>query len=123
MTDPVIMSDGDVKESNDDDSSFFSSEHHRKIIIVSNSLPLNAKRDKISGKWCFSYDEDSIFWQLKDGLSPDADVVYVGSLKSEERRKILLAIADALETSESMIRHENEADVADAERDVAATFG
>ncbi|KAH1265672.1 Delta-1-pyrroline-5-carboxylate synthase 1 [Glycine max] len=35
-------------------------------------------------------------------------------LKSEERRKILLAIADALETSESMIRHENEADVADA---------
>ena len=26
----------------------------------------------------------------------------------------MLAIADALETSESMIRHENEADVADA---------
>ncbi|KAG5042489.1 hypothetical protein AAZX31_03G057000 [Glycine max] len=35
-------------------------------------------------------------------------------LKSEDRRKILLAIADALEKNESMIRHENEADVADA---------
>ncbi|TKY63313.1 Delta-1-pyrroline-5-carboxylate synthase [Spatholobus suberectus] len=35
-------------------------------------------------------------------------------LKSEERRKILLAIADALEKNESTIRLENEADVADA---------
>ncbi|RZC17112.1 probable alpha,alpha-trehalose-phosphate synthase [UDP-forming] 8 isoform X1 [Glycine soja] len=98
MTDPVIMSDGDVKESNDDDSSFFSSEHHRRIIIVSNSLPLNAKRDKISGKWCFSYDEDSIFWQLKDGLSPDADVVYVGSLKvdvdANEQEKVSLQLLE-----------------------------
>ncbi|KAK7390511.1 hypothetical protein VNO78_25819 [Psophocarpus tetragonolobus] len=35
-------------------------------------------------------------------------------LKSEERRKILLAVADALEKNESTIRRENEADVADA---------
>ncbi|XP_020214915.1 delta-1-pyrroline-5-carboxylate synthase isoform X2 [Cajanus cajan] len=35
-------------------------------------------------------------------------------LKSEERSKILLAIADALEKNESTIRFENEVDVADA---------
>ncbi|XP_027337729.1 delta-1-pyrroline-5-carboxylate synthase-like isoform X2 [Abrus precatorius] len=37
------------------------------------------------------------------------------ALNSEERRKILLAVADALEKNESMIRIENEVDVADAE--------
>ncbi|KAJ1390011.1 hypothetical protein SESBI_37830 [Sesbania bispinosa] len=37
------------------------------------------------------------------------------ALKSEERRNILLAMADALEKNESMIRVENGADVADAE--------
>ncbi|CAJ2655807.1 unnamed protein product [Trifolium pratense] len=36
------------------------------------------------------------------------------ALKSEERRKILLAVADALEKNQNMIRLENEADVADA---------
>ncbi|KAL1330815.1 hypothetical protein HN51_048062 [Arachis hypogaea] len=36
-------------------------------------------------------------------------------LNSEERRKILLAVADALEKNEGMIRVENEADVAAAE--------
>nr|XP_027190909.1 probable alpha,alpha-trehalose-phosphate synthase [UDP-forming] 9 isoform X2 [Cicer arietinum] len=51
------------------------------MIVVANFLPLNAKKDDISGRWCFSYDEDSIFWQLKDGLSSDIDVVYVGSLE------------------------------------------
>lgn len=36
------------------------------------------------------------------------------AIKSEERSKILLAIADALEKNVGMIRLENEADVADA---------
>ncbi|XP_054780024.1 delta-1-pyrroline-5-carboxylate synthase-like isoform X2 [Prosopis cineraria] len=38
------------------------------------------------------------------------------ALESDERRKILLSIADALEENESMIRLENEADVAEAEQ-------
>ncbi|KAK4270367.1 hypothetical protein QN277_023409 [Acacia crassicarpa] len=37
------------------------------------------------------------------------------ALSSDERRKILLAIADALEANVSKIRHENEADVDEAE--------
>ncbi|KAK7317199.1 hypothetical protein RJT34_01214 [Clitoria ternatea] len=98
MTVPGIMSDIDGKQSNDDDSSVMSSEHRRKIIIVSYSLPLNAERDNITGRWCFSYDEDSIFWQLKDGLSPDADVVYVGSLRVDidesEQEKVSLQLLE-----------------------------
>ncbi|XP_061338608.1 probable alpha,alpha-trehalose-phosphate synthase [UDP-forming] 9 isoform X2 [Gastrolobium bilobum] len=81
MTVPGIMSDVDGKCRDNDDSNAFSSEYNRKIIIVANFLPLNAQKDKISGKWCFSYDEDSILLQLKDGLPLDTGVVYVGSLK------------------------------------------
>ncbi|XP_043701555.1 delta-1-pyrroline-5-carboxylate synthase [Telopea speciosissima] len=39
------------------------------------------------------------------------------SLSSEDRRKILLDIADALEANENLIRVENEADVAEAQQD------
>jgi len=70
------------RRSNDHDSSAFSPEgRHQKMIIVANYLPLNSEKDDITGRWCFSYDEDSIFRQLKDGLSSDIDFVYVGSLK------------------------------------------
>ncbi|KAG9453091.1 hypothetical protein H6P81_005995 [Aristolochia fimbriata] len=40
----------------------------------------------------------------------------IKSLPSQERRKILLDIADALESNEGLIRAENEADVAEAEQ-------
>ncbi|KAK7389044.1 hypothetical protein VNO78_23876 [Psophocarpus tetragonolobus] len=80
MYDPGIMSDLDGKL-RDDGSNAFSSEQHQKIIIVANFLPLNTQKDKISGKWCFTYDEDSILLPLKDGLSSDTEVYYVGSLK------------------------------------------
>ncbi|KAL5063632.1 hypothetical protein RYX36_025369 [Vicia faba] len=36
------------------------------------------------------------------------------ALKSEERREILLAVADALEKNQKLIRLENDADIADA---------
>ncbi|KAJ1375458.1 Trehalose-phosphatase [Sesbania bispinosa] len=100
MTVPGVMSDLDGKQSNDDDSNTVSSdsEQRRKMIIVANFLPLNAKKDDISGRWCFSYDEDSIFWQLKDGLSADTDVVYVGSLKvdvdASEQEKVSVQLLE-----------------------------
>lgn len=40
------------------------------------------------------------------------DVFGFQALKSEERRKILLAVADALEKNQNMIMLENQADVA-----------
>ncbi|KAF5443182.1 hypothetical protein F2P56_035763 [Juglans regia] len=79
MTTPGIISDLDGYGSNDGNSDVFC---ERKI-VVANMLPLHAKRDTEINKWCFSLDEDSILLQLKDGFSPETEVLYVGSLKVE----------------------------------------
>ncbi|KAI4376792.1 hypothetical protein MLD38_014510 [Melastoma candidum] len=50
-------------------------------IIVANQLPVRASRDEATGRWEFEWDEESLAWQLKDGLRPGAEAVYVGSLK------------------------------------------
>ncbi|KAL3610241.1 hypothetical protein D5086_001261 [Populus alba] len=56
----------------------------RRMIIVGNQLPLRALRSPdSSGGWCFSWDEDSLLLQLKDGLGEGVEVIYVGSLKEE----------------------------------------
>lgn len=81
MTVPGIISDLDG--CNDGDSDVSSSGCRERKIIVANMLPLQAKRDIDTAKWCFSWDEDSILLQLKDGFSSDIEVIYVGSLKVE----------------------------------------
>ncbi|CAI9092875.1 OLC1v1028227C1 [Oldenlandia corymbosa var. corymbosa] len=80
MAVPGILSDS--YGGNDGDSDSSSASRERKIIVM-NMLPLNARKDNQTGKWRFSFDEDSIYLQLKDGFSPDAEVIYVGSLKVE----------------------------------------
>lgn len=75
MTVPGIISE-------DGDSDGLSVCLERKI-IVANMLPLNAQRNTDTGKWCFSWDEDSPLLQLKDGFSSETEVIYVGSLKDE----------------------------------------
>ncbi|PKA49182.1 Alpha,alpha-trehalose-phosphate synthase [UDP-forming] 6 [Apostasia shenzhenica] len=55
-------------------------------IIVTNNLPLRASRDPASGRWSFSWDHDALAFQLRSGLpggSASADVVHVGTLRSE----------------------------------------
>ncbi|KAF2575070.1 hypothetical protein F2Q70_00000981 [Brassica cretica] len=52
-------------------------------IVVSNQLPLRANRDISSNKWCFEFDNDSLYLQLKDGFPPETEVVYVGSLNAD----------------------------------------
>lgn len=79
MTVPGIISDG--CGSNDGDSDRMSSGCHERKIIVANMFPLHAQRDTAAEKWCFNIDEDSLLLQLKDGLSPETEVIYVGSLK------------------------------------------
>ncbi|XP_030938865.1 probable alpha,alpha-trehalose-phosphate synthase [UDP-forming] 9 [Quercus lobata] len=69
----------DVDSSGDLD--VLSPKTRQKIIIVANFLPLHAQKDPESGRWCFSFDEDALYLQLKDGFSSNSDVVYVGSLK------------------------------------------
>ncbi|TKY69846.1 alpha,alpha-trehalose-phosphate synthase of UDP-forming 8 [Spatholobus suberectus] len=83
MTVPGVISDMDVYGRYDGDSDVSSSGYQERKIIVANMLPLQAKRDIETGKWCFSLDEDSILLQLKDGFSSDTEVIYVGSLKVE----------------------------------------
>ncbi|CAN0924033.1 Probable alpha,alpha-trehalose-phosphate synthase [UDP-forming] 10 [Linum grandiflorum] len=79
---PGIISDVDGYGSNNDGGSETSSYINReRRIVVANMLPVNAKKDAETGKWCFSLDEDSLLLQLKDGFSPETEFIYVGSLK------------------------------------------
>ncbi|XP_057448452.1 probable alpha,alpha-trehalose-phosphate synthase [UDP-forming] 9 [Lotus japonicus] len=81
MTVPGVISDLDANGRCDGDSDVSSSGYRERKIIVANMLPLQAKRDIETGKWCFNLDKDSILLQLKDGFSSDTEVLYVGSLK------------------------------------------
>ncbi|KAJ8758979.1 hypothetical protein K2173_003217 [Erythroxylum novogranatense] len=83
MTVPGIISDLDSYAGNDGDLEVTSSTVRERKIVVANMLPLQAKRDTESGKWRFTWDEDSLLLQLKDGFSPETDVIYVGSLKAD----------------------------------------
>lgn len=80
---------GKLTELDDDSRSNISSDAQssvaqERIIIVGNQLPLRMHR-RSNGEtgWNFSWDEDSLLLQLKDGLGEDVDVIYVGSLKEE----------------------------------------
>lgn len=81
MTIPGIIADGNGSSDADSDSA--SSVIRERKIIVTNTLPLIAQKDSETGKLRFSWDEDSLYLQMKDGFSPETEVVYVGSLKVE----------------------------------------
>eukprot|EP00250_Pteridium_aquilinum_P018363 c24052_g2_i1 orf=1-1074(-) len=83
MTEPGILSE--VRD--DDNATSVTSESASstiqgdRCIIAANILPLNAQ--KRPEGWLFSLDTDSLLVQLKDGLPPDMEVFYVGSLKAD----------------------------------------
>ncbi|XP_030959773.1 alpha,alpha-trehalose-phosphate synthase [UDP-forming] 6-like [Quercus lobata] len=56
-----------------------------RIIIVANQLPIRAQRKTDGSKgWNFSWDEDSLLLQLRDGIGDhDMEVIYVGCLKED----------------------------------------
>ncbi|CAK9173417.1 unnamed protein product [Ilex paraguariensis] len=61
-----------------------SSVSQERMIIVGNQLPLRAhRRSEGEEGWNFSWDEDSLLLQLKDGLGEDVEVIYVGGLREE----------------------------------------
>ncbi|GFZ18530.1 UDP-Glycosyltransferase [Actinidia rufa] len=87
---PRIMTVAGIMADLDDDDpesvcSDPSSVQRDRIIIVANQLPIRAQRKTENGKgWSFSWDENSLLLQLKDGLGDDeTDVIYVGCLKEE----------------------------------------
>ncbi|XP_068649818.1 alpha,alpha-trehalose-phosphate synthase [UDP-forming] 5-like [Aristolochia californica] len=83
MTVAGIMSELDDENSNSAGSDAPSSVTQERIIIVGNQLPLRVHRKPDDQGWSFSWDEDSLLLQLKDGLGEDAEVIYVGCLREE----------------------------------------
>lgn len=83
MTVPGIISEFDDDNAKSVASDAPSSVCMQRMIIVANQLPLRARRKLDGTSWCFNWDEDSLLLQLKDGLSDDIEVVYVGCLKVE----------------------------------------
>src|ERR1044072_5184994 len=82
---PRIMTVAGLISGVDDDSTSSSAQRDR-IIIVANQLPIKAHRKQDGGNrnWFFSWDEDSLLLQLKDGLGDDdVEVIYVGCLKED----------------------------------------
>ncbi|CAH1439759.1 unnamed protein product [Lactuca virosa] len=89
---PRIMTVAGIISDLDDDPSesvcsdiSSSSVQHDRLIIVANQLPIKAHRKTDGSRgWTFSWDENSLLLQLKDGLGDDEiDVIYVGCLKEE----------------------------------------
>lgn len=83
MTVPGIISelDDDNENANSVSSDVASSLIQDRIIVVANQLPVKAKRRSDDKGWSFSWDEDSLLLQLKDGFPDDMEVLYVGSLR------------------------------------------
>ncbi|KAG8366175.1 hypothetical protein BUALT_Bualt17G0049300 [Buddleja alternifolia] len=108
MTVPGIISDGNGSSDADSDNS--SSAYRERKIIVANMLPLQAQKDNGTGKWRFSFDEDSPLLQLKDGFSPEAEVIYVGSLKIEieanEQEEIAQRLLDDFKCVPTFLPHD-----------------
>ncbi|TQD72980.1 hypothetical protein C1H46_041495 [Malus baccata] len=83
---PRVMNVAGVMSDVDDEGYTSSSSSQRdRIIIVANQLPIRAQRKADDSKgWIFSWDENSLLLQLKDGLGDDEiEVIYVGCLKEE----------------------------------------
>ncbi|KAL3834940.1 hypothetical protein ACJIZ3_009676 [Penstemon smallii] len=79
-----VLSELDDESRSNGGSDAPSSISQERMIIVGNQLPIRAhRRDDENGGWNFSWDEDSLLRQLKDGLGEDVEVVYVGCLKEE----------------------------------------
>ncbi|KAL4199554.1 hypothetical protein AMTRI_Chr03g145530 [Amborella trichopoda] len=83
MTVAGLLSEIDDEGSNSVGSEGPSSICQERIIIVGNQLPLRAHRRPDQSSWDFSWDEDSLLLQLRDGLGEEKEFMYIGCLKEE----------------------------------------
>ncbi|CBI30721.3 unnamed protein product, partial [Vitis vinifera] len=93
MTVPGVISELDDDQANSVTSDVPSSIVQDRVIIVANQLPVKAKRRPDNKGWSFSWDEDSLLLQLKDGLPDDMEVLslweaYVSANKIFSQRVI-----------------------------------
>ncbi|XP_010518663.1 PREDICTED: alpha,alpha-trehalose-phosphate synthase [UDP-forming] 5 [Tarenaya hassleriana] len=79
---PGVLSELDNEIGNGADSDAPSSVLQERLIIVGNQLPIKAQQNS-DGKWNFSWDNNSLLVQLKDGVREDVEVIYIGCLKAE----------------------------------------
>ncbi|KAH7306491.1 hypothetical protein KP509_22G015400 [Ceratopteris richardii] len=54
-----------------------------RTIILSHMLPLHAKKDEATGSWSFTWDETSLYLQIKDGLPKPMEILYIGCLNAD----------------------------------------
>ncbi|KAJ0836716.1 putative alpha,alpha-trehalose-phosphate synthase (UDP-forming), Trehalose-phosphatase [Helianthus annuus] len=87
MTVPGVLTELDDDQARSVSSDAPSTVLADRLIVVANQLPIKAVRrvdDKTGeGSWSFSWDENSLYKHIKDGLPEEMEVIYVGSLRAE----------------------------------------
>ncbi|KAL8268276.1 hypothetical protein R6Q59_002074 [Mikania micrantha] len=87
MTVPGVLTELDDDQARSVSSDAQSTVLADRLIVVANQLPIKATRvvdDKTGdASWSFSWDENSLYKHIKDGLPEEMDVIYVGSLKAD----------------------------------------
>jgi trehalose 6-phosphate synthase/phosphatase len=68
-----------------------------RLIVVSNQLPVVARRRPDGRGWSFSWDDDSLLLQLRDGIPDEMEVLFVGSLRAD------VPVADQDEVSQALL--------------------
>ncbi|GJU47194.1 probable alpha,alpha-trehalose-phosphate synthase [UDP-forming] 7 [Tanacetum coccineum] len=87
MTVPGVLTELDDDQAQSVSSDAPSTVLADRLIVVANQLPIKATRrveEKSGGGeslWSFSWDENSLYRHIKDGLPEEMEVIYVGSLK------------------------------------------
>ncbi|PWZ30011.1 putative alpha,alpha-trehalose-phosphate synthase [UDP-forming] 7 [Zea mays] len=67
-----------------------------RLIVVSNQLPIVARRRPDGRGWSFSWDDDSLLLQLRDGIPDEMEVLFVGSLRADVPAAEQDAVSQAL---------------------------
>ncbi|CAO2197615.1 unnamed protein product [Urochloa humidicola] len=68
-----------------------------RMIVVSNQLPVVARRRPDGRGWSFSWDDDSLLLQLRDGIPDEMEVLFVGSLRAD------VPVAEQDEVSQALL--------------------
>ncbi|XP_062206865.1 probable alpha,alpha-trehalose-phosphate synthase [UDP-forming] 7 [Phragmites australis] len=68
-----------------------------RLIVVSNQLPVVARRRPDGRGWSFSWDDDSLLLQLRDGIPDEMEVLFVGTLRAD------VPVADQDEVSQALL--------------------
>ncbi|VAH79693.1 unnamed protein product [Triticum turgidum subsp. durum] len=54
-----------------------------RLLVVSNQLPIVARRRPDGRGWSFSWDDDSLLLQLRDGIPDEMEVLFVGGVRAD----------------------------------------